>query len=147
MKDAKKGGSSAILGASEQRSAIMRSVGSRNTDLELALRRALWRRGLRYRLGRRIERTRPDLVFPSARVAVFVDGCFWHGCVRHYAPPKTNIGFWAQKLETNVARDARDTARLEAAGWTVLRFWGCQIREDLDAVARTVESSVAREVS
>jgi DNA mismatch endonuclease (patch repair protein) len=130
---------------SEQRSAIMRSVGSKNTGLELALRKALWRRGFRYRLHPRVEGTRPDLVFPGAKVAVFVDGCFWHGCPRHYAPPKTNVDFWTRKLETNVDRDTRDTLRLEAAGWTVLRFWGCQIGENLGGVVDAVEALVRRE--
>ena len=120
-----------------QRSAIMRSVRSRDTGPEMALRRVLWRAGLRYRLKLRPARTRPDLAFPGARVAVFVDGCFWHGCPAHYGLPKSNQAFWREKVRRNQERDARDTLRLQAAGWTVVRIWACEIKRNPDgAVAR-----------
>lgn len=66
---------------------------------------------------------RPDVVFPVRRVAVFVDGCFWHGCPIHGTQPATNRTYWAQKIEANRHRDASATDALEADGWTVLRFW------------------------
>jgi DNA mismatch endonuclease (patch repair protein) len=124
------------------RSAIMRSVRSRDTGPEMVLRRALWASGMRYRVHARIARTRPDLSFPGARVAVFVDGCFWHGCPRHYGLPKSNVGFWTAKLAGNVERDTRDRLRLETAGWVVLRVWQCEIKEDIQAVVRRINEAV-----
>jgi DNA mismatch endonuclease (patch repair protein) len=99
----------------------------RDTTPERALRSELHRRGLRYRVdlpvragGRTV---RPDVVFPRDRVAVYVDGCFWHGCPEHATTPKANAGYWIPKLAENVDRDRRTTNALEAGGWTVLRFW------------------------
>ena len=99
----------------------------RDTKPEMALRSELHRRGHRFRVdlplptgGRRV---RPDLVFSRARVAVFVDGCFWHRCPQHGTEPKANQTYWTAKLDENVARDLRTTEALEAAGWTVVRIW------------------------
>lgn len=63
------------------------------------------------------------MVFRSAKVAVFIDGCYWHGCPEHYVPPKTNSGYWSEKVARNMARDRDTDHRLQEAGWTVLRFW------------------------
>jgi len=98
----------------------------RDTAVEVALRSALHRLGLRFRIDRRplaTLRQRADLVFVTARVAVFVDGCFWHGCPEHATWPRTNAAWWRDKLEANRARDARTNAALQAAGWTVVRVW------------------------
>jgi DNA mismatch endonuclease (patch repair protein) len=104
----------------------MRGQRRRDTGCELALRRALHKVGLRFRLDQRplpeLNR-RADLVFRSRRVAVFVDGCFWHGCSVHRDPVKTNGAWWKAKLGRNVARDADTNARLVEAGWTVVRVW------------------------
>jgi DNA mismatch endonuclease (patch repair protein) len=93
---------------------------------EIILRRELHRRGLRYFVHRRPLfglRREADLVFPRRRVAVFVDGCFWHGCELHRTHPRRNSGFWQEKIELNRVRDADTDARLQAAGWTVVRVW------------------------
>jgi DNA mismatch endonuclease (patch repair protein) len=104
----------------------MQRQARRDTKPELALRRELHRLGLRYRVDHGVlpgVRRRADVVFTRARVAVFVDGCFWHGCPDHGSRPKANAEWWATKLAANVARD-RDTDRLLAdAGWRVVRFW------------------------
>jgi len=106
--------------------AVMRANKGRDTQPELAVRSAAHALGLRYRVGVRpipqIRRT-ADLVFPKAKVAVFVDGCFWHGCPHHYRPAKRNIEFWRAKIEGNVARDADTDRRLEETGWRVVRVW------------------------
>jgi DNA mismatch endonuclease, patch repair protein len=105
----------------------MQATRGRDTGPELALRRELHRRGLRYRVDAPVIpglRRRADLVFPRARVAVFVDGCFWHGCPQHATTAKTNAAFWAAKIMANQARDADTTRRLREAGWTVVRIWG-----------------------
>jgi DNA mismatch endonuclease (patch repair protein) len=99
---------------------------SRNTGIEMALRKALHSAGFRYRVHRRPVkgvRREADLVFGPARVAVFVDGCFWHGCPEHATWPKNNAEFWRLKIETNRKRDADTDARLHAAGWLAVRVW------------------------
>lgn len=104
----------------------MQNTGQRDTPAEIALRRELHRRGFRYRVDQSIPgvtRSRPDLAFPTERVAVFVDGCFWHMCPDHSTVPKQSREWWTDKLETNVSRDRRHDRELREAGWTVLRFW------------------------
>lgn len=99
----------------------------RDSAPELALRSALHRAGFRYRCDFRIDlpggRVRPDIVFTRKRVAVFVDGCFWHCCPEHGSKPSVNQSYWSPKLARNVERDARNTAWLTEAGWTVVRIW------------------------
>jgi DNA mismatch endonuclease (patch repair protein) len=120
------------------RSANMARIRSANTRPELKLRSALWREGLRYRLGLRVVGTRPDLVFPSCKVVVFVDGCFWHGCSDHYVRPRSRSEFWAAKLAANITRDRRQTQKLLEAGWTVLRLWEHEIKADIAQVVGKV---------
>lgn len=99
---------------------------SRNTAVELALRKALHASGARYRVHRRPVkgvRREADIVFGPARVAVFVDGCFWHGCPTHATWPKNNAAFWRDKIEGNRRRDADTDARLVEAGWLAVRVW------------------------
>lgn len=105
-------------------------LGNRRRDSrpERRLRSALHADGMRFRVdlpirldGRRP--IRPDIVFTRARVVVFVDGCFWHGCPEHGRPPRTNSGYWSAKIAVNQARDREQTAALENAGWEVVRFW------------------------
>lgn len=104
----------------------MQRQARRDTTAELALRRELWRRGLRYRVEAAPLpglRRRADIVFSRAQVAVYVDGCFWHSCPEHATVPKANRHWWIAKLEANVARDRDTDARLRAAGWEVIRVW------------------------
>ena len=124
----------------------------RDTRPELAVRRAVWAKGLRYRVAYRpvkAVRRSADLVFTRVRVAVFIDGCFWHGCPEHYRAPATNIDYWTAKIAGNSTRD-RETDRLLAeAGWTVVRIWEHElaveaatrvagsVRERLEGLART----------
>jgi DNA mismatch endonuclease (patch repair protein) len=126
---------------SAQRSETMRRVRSRDTGPEIALRRALHAAGLRYSLRRRLAGS-PDVVFVRARVAVFVDGCFWHGCRRHCRRPATNRPYWAAKIERNLARDARVGRELRAAGWRVVRLWEHQVRADPARCAARVKRLV-----
>jgi DNA mismatch endonuclease, patch repair protein len=106
--------------------ARMTATRQRDTAAELELRSELRRLGLRYRLHRAIVpgvRRRPDVVFGPARVAVFVDGCFWHGCPEHGTMAKTNREFWQAKIDANRSRDADTDRRLIEAGWRVVRVW------------------------
>lgn len=104
----------------------MRANRGRDTRPELALRRAVHALGLRYRVSARpipaVRRT-ADLVFPRAKVAVFLDGCFWHGCPEHHTVAVTNAAFWAEKVETNRRRDRDTDRRLDEAGWVSVRVW------------------------
>lgn len=126
--------------SSPEARAIMQRNRRRDTAQEVAIRSALHAMGLRFRVdypircagGRPI---RPDIVFTRARVAVFVDGCFWHGCPTHGRTPKSNTSYWEAKIELNQNRDARQTAALESAGWTVVRLWE---HEPVDAAAAAV---------
>lgn len=120
------------------RSEQMARIRSTNTRPECALRRALWVRGLRYRLNVRTPFGSPDLTFRSNRVVVFVDGCFWHGCPQHYLRPKTRADYWSEKLRTNVLRDQRQTTGFESQGWRVVRLWEHEIAEDLQSAANKV---------
>ena len=104
----------------------MANVRQHGTEPEAALRRELFRSGLRYRINYAVvkkPRRVADIAFPRLKVAVFVDGCFWHGCPKHATWPKRNAEFWRQKIQANCIRDADTTARLRGDGWTVLRIW------------------------
>jgi DNA mismatch endonuclease (patch repair protein) len=118
----------------------MRLQRTRDTKPEMALRRALHHRGWRYRVNTRPLRDlnrRADLVFTRRKVAVFVDGCFWHGCPEHgRRNHKINAWYWPDKIQGNVDRDADTGRRLQAAGWQVVRIWE---HESLEGAVETVE--------
>ena len=104
----------------------MRRVRQQDTTAEMQVRSLLHRLGLRYRVHVRpltSSSVRPDIVFTKARVAVFIDGCFWHACPKHASWPKTNAEWWERKILANVERDRRHDAELRSAGWRVLRIW------------------------
>src|SRR4051794_26495416 len=109
------------------RSANMRGIRRRDTKPEKQLRSELHRRGLRFRTDFAVRvdgrSPRPDVAFTRMRLAVFVDGCFWHGCSTHSQRPRKNGHYWGPKITRNIERDREQEARLKAAGWTVLRFW------------------------
>jgi len=120
----------------------MARIKSKDTKPELLLRSALWRQGLRYRLQYRIENIRPDMVFVHAQVALFVDGCQWHGCPEHYVSPRTNREFWTRKLQENVERDTAQTELLRATGWIPYRIWEHEVWANLSTVVDRVKALV-----
>ena len=124
---------------------------SRDTKPELAVRSAVHRRGIRFRVAARplpeLRRT-ADLVLRKTRIAVFVDGCYWHGCPEHHTQPATNSEYWADKIAGNISRDAETTDHLQRAGWTVLRFWEHENPEAVaDRVQETVNAALGKEAS
>jgi len=119
----------------------MSRIKGKNTGPELALRKSLWKRGLRYRLHYQVP-GRPDVAFPGKRVAVFVDGCFWHGCPAHGVSPKSNAEFWKLKIRGNIERDQRVTSELENKGWRVLRFWEHEVNDELSNVVSKIETAL-----
>ncbi len=132
----------------ERTRAVMRGNRSTDTLPELGLRRNLHRRGLRFRIGLRLRTpfgwVRPDIVFTKRKVAVFVDGCFWHACPEHLVHSLTNQTYWRTKLDSNVRRDAHVTAALAAGGWRVLRIWEHDVKESSERAADGVAKWVGR---
>ena len=124
----------------------MKANRGRDTKPELELRSLLHANGLRYRVDRRIKTdsgiaARPDIVFPRLRIAIFVDGCFWHACPMHGEVPQSNREFWSEKLDRNVKRDREQRRALESDGWEVLRFWE---HEDPRAAAEQIMDAASR---
>jgi DNA mismatch endonuclease (patch repair protein) len=128
----------------EKRSRVMAAVRPRgNLTTEVALTRALrrgsvtgWRRHLPIRVTRRV--VRPDFVFPHAKLAVFIDGCFWHQCPLHATTPASRRSYWLPKLQANKARDRRQGRALRQKGWKVLRIWEHSVRRDADRCVRRI---------
>ncbi len=119
----------------------MRRVARRDNGPEMAVRRLLHAAGYRYRVAYRIpgqRRRTIDIAFTRHRIAVYIDGCFWHGCPEHLHIPHANSEWWVRKLAGNRARDAAATEQLTGLGWTVLRFWEHQAPEDVVARIATV---------
>ncbi|MEX0630042.1 MAG: very short patch repair endonuclease [Chloroflexota bacterium] len=110
--------------------AVMQGNRRRDTSPELRLRSALHARGLRFRIDLPVKANdrvaRPDIVFSRRRLAVFVDGCFWHGCSDHFVASKSNVTYWEAKIERNRVRDQLTNEALVAAGWSVIRVWAHQ---------------------
>lgn len=128
--------------SSEAIRSTMQGNRSHSTKPELALRSEIHRRGMRYRVSHRPIanlRMTADLVFPRLQIAVFLDGCFWHGCPDHYIPPKANSHYWETKLARNRRRDAGADEALKEMGWLVLRFWE---HEETADIADRVECAV-----
>jgi len=129
--------------------AVMRGNRS-DSALERGLRSRLHRRGLRFRKHVNVVpgfRCKPDVVFTRARLAVFVHGCFWHSCPDHRSQPKANDSWWRDKLANTVARDQRNRAALEAAGWTVVELWEHQDLDEMtDEVVATLRGLQTAEV-
>lgn len=118
----------------------MSRIRGRNTGPELRLRSLLHRAGFRFRLHTKQLPGSPDVVLPKYQTAIFVHGCFWHrhpGC-RNATMPSTRRDFWQEKFDANVSRDARNQAALEAAGWTVLTIWECELKADAEGVVRSL---------
>jgi DNA mismatch endonuclease, patch repair protein len=112
----------------------MAKVKSKNTTPELKLRRRLYKLGFRgYRVNAKLPGS-PDIIFTKAKLAIFVDGCFWHGCPKCYSLPKENIDFWKSKLNNNLKRDKKVNQQLSDMGWQVVRFWEHSIEKNIDDV-------------
>ena len=128
----------------EQRRKNMQAVKNKDSQIELLLRRELWSRGLRYRKNVNRIYGKPDIVFIGKKVAVFCDSEFWHGYnwEERKKDFKSHQEFWIPKIERNMERDAEVTARLESEGWTVIRFWGNEIKKNTAQCADIIEKAV-----
>ena len=130
----------------EQRRKNMKAVKNKDSEIELLLRKELWSRGLRYQKNSKKVFGKPDIVFIGKKVAVFCDSEFWHGYdwdnkKREF---KSHQDFWIAKIERNIARDKEVTKTLEDSGWTVLRFWGKEIQQNLKSCGDIIETAVRR---
>ena len=123
----------------EQRSRCMSRIRSKDTRPELMLRSALWRAGLRFSVKGKLP-GRPDICFTRAKLAVFIDGCFWHNCPIHGTRPKSNAGYWNSKIEGNRSRDLLILARLDEIGWKGLRFWEHEVKEDVGSIVAAIKA-------
>ena len=127
----------------------MRGNRKKDTRPEVLLRAAMHRAGLRYRTYVAIEggglRARADVVFPKRRLAVFVDGCFWHGCPEHATKPRANVDYWEAKLRGNADRDRRVDQALTASGWSVIRIWEHDVDRDLEACVERVAKAIEQD--
>lgn len=116
----------------EKRSQIMSKITGKDTKPELIIRKALFSEGYRYRLHKKDLPGKPDIVFPSRKKAIFVNGCFWHGhhC-KKAALPGTNKSFWEKKINGNKERDKQNLAKLKVIGWETLTIWQCEIKKNM----------------
>lgn len=128
---------------------IMSAIKSKNTRPELKLRRALWNRGLRYRVNYRELPGKPDIVFTKWKVAVFCDGDFWHGnnwVIRGLSSLQEELSgysqYWKDKIIRNIERDKENDMALKSLGWKVVRFWESDIKRDIDSCVKTVEETI-----
>ncbi|WP_445365386.1 very short patch repair endonuclease [Microbulbifer sp. ANSA001] len=123
-----------------QRSYCMSKIKGKNTKPEVVLRKSLWAMGFRYRLKNKLP-GKPDIVYPSLKTVIFVDGCFWHRCPKHYQSPKARSEFWEDKISGNVDRDKKNNRLLKEMGWIVLRVWEHEIRDSLpECIERLVKA-------
>lgn len=124
------------------RSEVMSRIRSADTKPELAIRSWLWCHGVRYRLKQVVHGTRPDLAWRNRKLAVFVDGCYWHGCPQHCRRPSSNAEYWNHKINRNMERDQKTSELLRSRGWMVLRFWEHEVSEDIVAVGKAILRSL-----
>lgn len=126
----------------EQRSALMRKVKNKNTNIELILRKELFKAGYRFRIKSKVF-GKPDIVFQNKKVAIFCDGDFWHG--KNYKKEKSNYKqFWISKIDTNIKRDRLVNKKLKNDGWTVLRFWKTEILKSPDKCLEQIDQVLKR---
>jgi DNA mismatch endonuclease (patch repair protein) len=120
----------------------MSKIRSKNTSPEITLRKIIRGSGIKgYRLHYKVV-GRPDIAFTRLKLAIFIDGCFWHGCPRHFRMPSSNKAYWSRKIGKNRRRDRKNTLKLRKAGWKVLRFWEHEIRECAVDCAREIVKTV-----
>ncbi len=126
----------------EQRSYNMSKIQGKNTGPEVKLRKLLWSQGIRgYRIHYNLP-GKPDIVFTKRKIAIFVDGCFWHKCPVCFQEPETRKEFWMKKIQSNIERDKKVNAQLKEMEWTVMRFWEHDIRKKPDAVIKKIKNKM-----
>ncbi|MEC1258947.1 very short patch repair endonuclease [Bacillus swezeyi] len=128
----------------EKRSATMRAVKSKDSKIELMVRKELWKRGLRFRVNTRTLFGKPDISIKKLKLVVFIDSCFWHGCPDHKRIPKSNIVFWKNKIERNIERDRIVTEFYRNKGWNIIRIWEHSLREDFEGTVNKIYKKIMK---
>ena len=127
----------------EKRSEIMKRVKSTNTSIEIKIRKELWRNGLRgWRVHPKNVPGKPDIIFRRKKVAVFIDGCFWHGCPVCDRSPKSGNAYWENKISRNMARDRKYNELLINDGWSVIRLWEHEVIKDLTGCTSKILATI-----
>jgi DNA mismatch endonuclease (patch repair protein) len=128
----------------EERSNLMKKIRSKDTKAEVTLAKELWKRGIRYRKNYGLLPGKPDIAITKYRIAVFVDGEFWHGYNWETKKKriKANRDYWIKKIERNMERDQETNTKLEKSGWVVLRFWETEVKKDLEGCVQVVEQAI-----
>ena len=129
-----------------QRHYCMSRIKSKNTKPEIAVRKLIWKKGCRYRIGHGLI-GKPDMVFPSYKIAVFIDGCFWHGCPKHCRMPSSNVKYWRQKISGNKKRDSKINKQLSREGWKVIRIWEHDIKKDIEKTTDYILKNIQGQTS
>lgn len=126
----------------EQRKHNMSRIRGKNTGPEIKLRKMLWSQGIRgYRIHQNLT-GKPDIVYTKKKIAIFIDGCFWHKCPICFQEPETRKEFWMEKINSNVERDTKNTQQLLEDGWTVMRFWEHEVRKKPEEVIEKISLSL-----
>lgn len=128
----------------EQRAFNMSKIRGKNTGPEIKLRKLLWSQGIRgYRIHYNLP-GKPDIVFTKKKIAIFIDGCFWHKCPICFQEPETRKEFWMKKIQSNVDRDKKVNEQLKEEGWTVMRFWEHDIRKKQDDAVKMISDTLEK---
>jgi DNA mismatch endonuclease (patch repair protein) len=122
----------------EKRSEIMSKVKGKNTQLEMGVRKELWQRGIRYRIHCKSLPGTPDISSKKNKLAIFIDGCFWHGCPKHSTIPATNTAFWEQKIKQNINKRKHIKKELRNMNYTVLEYFECELKNDFNAIIEEI---------
>lgn len=128
-----------------QRKKNMQHIRNKNTGIELLLRKSLWKKGIRFRVNNKHILGKPDISIKKYKLLIFVDGDFWHGRNFTDGTVDTNKKFWNEKIKRNRERDLEYTIRLRDEGWTVLRFWGSDIKKDVSVVVEEIINTIKKE--
>jgi DNA mismatch endonuclease (patch repair protein) len=122
----------------------MSQIKGKNTKPELEIRKLLFSKGIRgYRISSDLI-GKPDIIFPKYKIAIFIDGCFWHKCMKCFKEPQTNKQFWKNKIDSNVNRDKKINKELTDDGWTVIRFWEHEIKKNIDKCVNNIIQELKR---
>lgn len=127
----------------QERSRIMSKIKGKDTKPEVLFRKILFSEGLRYRKNYPIE-GKPDIVFVSKKIAIFIDGCFWHGCKKHCRMPHSNKEYWLKKIKGNIQRDKKNSKILKIKGWRVLRIWEHEIQKKPENALNKVKKFIEK---
>jgi DNA mismatch endonuclease (patch repair protein) len=128
-----------------KRSDIMSKVKNKDSKIEIALRKALWKEGYRYRKNSTKYFGKPDIVLTKYKTVIFVDSCFWHGCKKHGSIPATRTDFWERKIARNKERDKEVNRHYKKEGWQIIRVWEHELKKDFEKTVLVIKEKITKE--